>query len=383
MYVNHTNYLLMQKITLFVLFVLAWAVLPAQYEAVLFDYELGYFNNGQPLPAGEMLLFSGEIGEDIQAVEVAVAKPNRSQVLYAGLWQRAAKHGGENFRLPMNYKLQGNQAYDIRLTYYRVLRASERNDLATAILDNLGFYVQQQIRTKNGKATLESSASKLYKGLNQILTEQLSRYRPAQEGLSIELSSMLKTYLQALEKDSLDRSHISLEDVLAREVEQLLDASWWTIADTRSVKDYPTEKIVGSLALNVGYGGVLLSGKPDNFTYAAAPYVGLSFPLSKRASSAAILQHTSLSIGAFIENLAGPDDRTYTGPVFGRPYFAALGYRVFRFIRINAGVVALEEKLTDHANGSQQVNFDLNRIQLQPFVGLSAEISLSAGLGHK
>ncbi len=150
----------------------------------------------------------------------------------------------------------------------------------------------------------------------------------------------------------------------------------------REVQDYPTEKIGSSLALNIGYGGVLLNGEPENFTYGSAPYVGLSIPLSNRAYSNTLLRNTSISVGAFTNNFESSVGNTITGPVFGRPYFVGLGYSIFRFIRLNAGVVALEEKIGDPASG-EQPSFELDRIKIQPFIGLSAEIKFSVGFNNR
>jgi hypothetical protein len=49
-----------------------------------------------------------------------------------------------------------------------------------------------------------------------------------------------------------------------------------------------------------------------------------------------------------------------------------LGYKVFRFIRLNAGAVVLEEK-------SSNDNFvNTERIKIRPFVGISAELNFWA-----
>ena len=58
---------------------------------------------------------------------------------------------------------------------------------------------------------------------------------------------------------------------------------------------------------------------------------------------------------------------TYTGPIFKVPAYAALGYRAFQFIRINAGVTVLE-------------NTAQSSVKVYPFIGISAELNLSLRL---
>jgi hypothetical protein len=54
-----------------------------------------------------------------------------------------------------------------------------------------------------------------------------------------------------------------------------------------------------------------------------------------------------------------------------------LAYSLFRFVRLNAGAVALEQRI------STGTGFDIGSVQVQPFVGISAELNLSISLGQK
>jgi len=350
----------------------------AQYQSAVFDYEMGYFNNGQELPAEDRLIFSGEVGKNIKAVEIQIKKPNSNKILYNGLWQRSENSLSESFQLPINYRLSGKTEYDFSILYYRKLSDNEKYQIEKRLLSQLRFYQEQQIKVSNGKVKLLKSSSKLLDDFNQILEEGLSSYRPADKSLEVTFSSMFESYMDVLERDTLSGNLEKLDDIFKQDVKRLMEHEWWVVESARDVQDYPTENKGGSLALNVGYGGALLSGDPSNFTYGTAPYIGLSLPFSNRAYASAIWRNTSISVGAFTQNMFSLDETVYTGPIFGRPYFIGLGYRVFKFIRINAGVVALEEQISNSGNGNN-VEFDFDRIQLQPFVGLSAEIRFSLG----
>jgi hypothetical protein len=46
--------------------------LKAQYATVNFDLEKNYFNEGQPLPAGKNLMFTGIIPEGVSRIEIDI-----------------------------------------------------------------------------------------------------------------------------------------------------------------------------------------------------------------------------------------------------------------------------------------------------------------------
>ena len=71
----------------------------AQYEAVVFDYEKAYFNNGQPLPAESYIMFSGSIDNNIHWVEVNIYKAKASKPLYQVYWKRTSNDRTESFQL--------------------------------------------------------------------------------------------------------------------------------------------------------------------------------------------------------------------------------------------------------------------------------------------
>ncbi|MCI4667704.1 MAG: hypothetical protein MRZ79_06045 [Bacteroidia bacterium] len=349
----------------------------AQYQSVVFDYELGYFNNGQPLPAESRLLFNGEIADEVCAVSVEIRKPNSSKVLYEALWQEMKEKSADNFQLPVNYPLTGKTDYDFHIIYYRKLRNKEKRQISEDLFKQVQFYREQQIKKHNGKIKLLRPAKKLSRDFNQILYNALFDYRSADESVDVSFSSMFETFLSSLERDTLAGNADQLDDIFERDITRIMEHEWWAVSTLRKVQDYPTENKGGALALNIGYGGALLSTKPNNFTYGTAPYIGLSLPFSSKSFASSFWQNTSVSVGAFTQNFQD-EDREFTGPIFRRPYFVGLGYKVFRFVRLNAGVVALEEQIGNSGAGNS-VSFDLSNIKAQPFIGLSAEIKFSLG----
>ncbi len=382
------------KSTIFIslLLSLCWQWGIAQYDAVVFDYELNYFNNGQPLPAESHMLFSGGVALNIDRVEVGVYRSKSSYqqgALYSASWKRVPGSEVETFKVPFHYKLHGNNDYDIQIAFFRVVTLAEKTALRNRIKDAVGTYIDQNVVIHPHEVLLGRNPHQMGTDLNTIVANSLAPYRATNELTFEVFSDVVKGELRSLDAkqspktlsvdSSFETTMKNRKEALKRQViselEPLLQSELLVKVDLRTVRDYPTERMRTAFALNAGYGGVYLGGKAETFTYAESFYLGLSLPLSSRIFSGNILGNTSLSIGAFLKNFKDDMDQEFSGPLLGRPYYIGAGYSLFRFVRFNAGVTVLEE-LDTSGNGS----IDVGAIMLKPFVGISADIHLSIGL---
>src|SRR5699024_7527997 len=142
------------------------------------------------------------------------------------------------------------------------------------------------------------------------------------------------------------------------EVEPYMSGRIAVLEDVREKTRYPTEETSRSLALNVGYGGVYLSGEWGNIDYDAAPYAGVSFPLGDRSFSS-FWGNTSLSVGVFLQNFKDKEGNKITGPVVGLPYYLGLGYNFLHVMRLQAGVVATSTKEVSNIQNVKTEDFKL------------------------
>lgn len=156
--------------------------------------------------------------------------------------------------------------------------------------------------------------------------------------------------------------------------------TWSKLAISRYVDDYGTEKKQGFFSLSLGYGGVYLSGSWDDFTYDAAPYAGIAFPLSNSTIAPKFLRNSSVVLGAFLDNFEDEDGNEVTGMIVGRPFYAGLDYKLFEFVRFNAGAAFLEK--TETITSGPEAGQTSTQAFIRPFVGLSARIDLSIGFGR-
>lgn len=366
---------------------LATAATFAQYETLILNYEKSCFGENEPLPVRKAFLINGVIQSDIQYVEVTFY-PTRGQdadPIYQNAWKRSLNSKNLNFSIPINFKLREGREYDVHIQYFRSTSQAERQKLAQDLSKTLQAYISQAFEVSTKELDLVNGQRRTFNDLNAIVAHGLAHYRSRTtaggfQGFSdvvrLKLKQMDDLNLKDGAIDGSDRqSRLSFKGkmmnelylALSTELEQVINTDLYILADDVYIDDYPTEKVQNYLPVNVGYGGALLSATADDFNYGAAPYLGLSIPFGKEGGSSPFWSKTSLSLGAFLNNVTDQDGNTYTGPIVKRPVYAALGYRAYRFVRINAGAVALE-------------NTSSNAVQIVPFIGMSAEFNLSIQL---
>lgn len=358
--------------------------LHAQYEVAAYDFAQNYFNNGQALPAESNLLLAGEAPNQVSRIEVSIfkAKANHSRTpLYQAVWLRPEGQLDNGYSLPLNYKLHGNSDYDIVFAYFRPVSVQQREDLRKLLLGTTSRMISQAVFIRDGQIVYQGNEKRLQRDMEDFVKRGLATYRSSEADFFQGFSTATERTLQALfdlaAAKGLGLSMEAVKEQVAAELDQLIGQVRTVRSDQRTVRDYPTEKVAGSLSVNVGYGGVYLDGKIEDLTYGEGAYVGLSLPLGSRTFSGRFLSNTSISVGAFLNNFENENGDVLTGPIFSRPYFVGLGYSLFRFVRLNAGAVALEQR-TRVGSG-----FDTGSVQIKPFIGISAELNLSISLGQK
>ncbi len=370
------------------LFLLIFAIPAiAQFERVEFDYVNAYFNNGQPLPAEQSLLISSEVPSEVALVEMSIFKAGANMdkaPLFMGAWKRTRDEGSSSFRIPVSYKLTGSTEYDFEFVFYRGVTPDEKATLQSDLLGAIDAYLEQNVEISQDKVKLSQSARSIVSDLNSLVNDGLQYYRTL-NGMEFQgFSDLSEQAISQLDKLSIPNSQFEsslerVEQLLETELEQIFNTRMVVRIDERLVMGYETERTRRPIALNVGYGGAILDYNSESFAYDTSPYVGVSFPLANPALSGAFWSNASISVGAFTSNFEDVDGNIVTGPIFGRPYYVGLGYNVFRFIRINAGVTALENLGTSSIGGGS-VSLDVDAISLKPFVGISAEVEIWAGL---
>jgi len=367
---------------LFVLFIFSKPLLDAQYTKVNLDFESSYIGENDPLPAAENLLLSGAIPTYIDRLEVKIYPSKGRQhkeALHTSVWQRPLGNKDAAYSLPIHYKLRPSSQYDIAITFFRSVKAQEREALLQLILRRTKLYLDSQRSPNDQAIRWEQKPKKLLRAMNGLLRTDLKQYRAALTASQEEFSELVRLQLEKMEsikgnRDSLKRSTNPqeafqvLEQLLQAELVRIIPEQIYRAADSRYLEDCPTEDKRGALSINAGYGGTYLSGDlGETFEYDTAPYAGLSFPLGNSNFAPRIFSNTYLGFGLFLDNLDNGEEGALSGPVVGRPIYASLDHRLFQFIYLNAGATLLEKEKAD----------DSSVLLIRPFIGLSAKINLS------
>lgn len=371
----------------------------AQYTIFTFDEELVQFNNHTPLASEKDFLVTGNIPTSVNLVEVSVftanGKDNRSS-LYSNVWRRPNGNNGTQYKVPMNYKLRANKSYDFILQYYTPLTKEAHVSLHKALTENLDTYIDQSFQVGKKKIKFAKKSKQITSDLNEIVERGLSAYRTTNAIYFNGFSDLVADQIANIERANLKKAvHImdttdstdvkssyrnklitNLKKMVRSEVKFILDNEWNGLYKEYYIDNTKTEIRNGYFAVNFGYGAVYLSGDVDNLDYGVGVYAGLSFPLSTSTIAPKFFRNASITTGVFLNNFEDEDRQTITGPIIKRPIYVGLDYRLFQFVRFNAGAAFLEEE----SEQTGQIGGITNRVFVQPFVGLSAKINLSVGL---
>ncbi|NJN77471.1 MAG: hypothetical protein HC803_03380 [Saprospiraceae bacterium] len=367
----------------------------AQYQTLVLNYEKSCFGENEPLPSNKNFVITGVANTNIPYVEVAIYDSKHKEddaPVYETFWKRDLNSQSPKFTVPVNQHLRESKSYDVLVKYYRVATDREADALQTNITNTLDAYIDQSYKLSNSNIDFNKSAKKTIADMNEIVITGMSQYRHRTRFTFKSFSDVVEMKIDQIESQSLksisnanaangddagtrvifrDKLLTELKEMIRTEVGQYLNRELYIMVDDKYIEDYPTEELQNSLPVNIGYGGALLSTDFNDFNYTAGPYLGLSFPFGKEGSQSKFLQRSSLSFGVILDqNLFDQDNVAYTGPIFGVPVYGALGYRAFRFIRVNAGVTVLE-------------NVGTSNIQVHPFIGISAELNLSLSLAKE
>ncbi len=377
----------MKKIQLLLAMLLIASMAQAQYKTLVLNYEKSCFGENEPLPTGKNFIITGVVNSNIAYVSVDIFSKKgieKNDPIYTTFWKRDLNSKSLNFNIPINFKLRESKDYDVLIQYYRQTSEGERGKLYKDINATLDAYVDQAFKISDTELGLVNSKKQTLNDLNKIVVTGLSKYR-TRTMLSFEsFSDVVKLKLKQLEglklskgagKGSDRNTRLSfkskmmneLKTMLHTEIEQYISSDLSIMVDDKYIDDYPTESTQNYLPINLGYGGAMLNTDFQNFNYAAAPYLGLSIPFGKEGGRSAFWSKTSLSVGAFLMNMTDQNNVEYTGPIFKIPVYASLGYRAYRFVRINAGATFLE-------------NTGTGSLEIVPFVGISAEFNVAVKL---
>ena len=375
----------MKKALFSAIFMGIFAIATAQIQTVQFNARQLQFDNGKVLPAEKSFLVTTDVTPSVEFVKMQISNQSfdKNKILFESVWSRKEEDKGTVATLFNNYKLKSNRGYYFRFLYFRKIQEVEREQIDEMLATSMQSYLKSNIQTKGNKYIFLSSPRDIYNSLNRMISEGMVNYEVSQGGDSPKLSGLIESILENLAKEKVNQDSTGMNftnrfEILLQQVENevsiISNYYQYVLKDELTIPDYQTEKLMNTLALNIGYAGIYESGDLSNLEYYSGPYAGVSFPLGNRVYTSDFLSNTSISAGVFLKNFETLEKNKVSGPVIGLPIYVSAGYRFLRFIRLQAGVTVLEE--TDH-------NTDSKSVYLKPFVGISIEFRMWLGIDSK
>lgn len=383
----------------------AIAVLPiclsalAQYQPVVFDAGTNLLGNGQPLPAEKQWSITGPVAANISIVEAVIYEDAALKHLATkGRWERTEFSSDASFNINLDQKLRGNSKYTVVLGFFGPIGRQASDTLSARLTAYLGAYVDQSVDVSSNRTRVTKPVGQVMDELNIIVRRGTDNYR-SRLGMPFPgFSKLVEDKLEKLNDTRLSdakymfkkkededqrnqridmaRQEIgSVKAMLNAELHSYLDQEMMVLRNRTVLTDQATEHTPNTIALNVGYGGIYNSGTTDDLSYGQSPYVGVSFPLGRRAFSSRFWSNSSISLGVFLENTEDDDGFTLSGPLIDRPIYLGYGYRMFRMIRLNAGGTLVQKDIPQY-DGSTS-----SSLGVRPFLGVSIEINLWLGIG--
>lgn len=395
---NNTKSPMTRHLCAYVALFLLSPALTAQYTTVTYEPERNLLNDGRPLPAETRWMLTGPVSDRMGIVELRVyERADQKHLVHTGRWERPERNTEQRFIIPVDKALYGNEEYTLVLEFFEPVPPEVTAAVRAELERYLSAYVDECFEVgrrrarllkpvgevmedmtlimQRGMADYRSRLARPFPGFSQLVEDKLRKVNDT--GLSLARFS-IKSSEAANERDkriTFAREEIAaIKQIVISEVASYMGREWMVLKDRATITDRPTEKVKHIVALNVGYGGIYNSGGLEDLSYSDAPYLGISFPLGRRAMASRFASNSSLSAGVFLTNAKDDMGQEVTGPLVGRPLYAAYGYRIFRLLRLNAGVAVLQ------STADEVTDLDINKVYLDPFIGISLEINFWLGL---
>lgn len=358
----------------------------AQVPTVVFDEKSEQFNGGLPLPAETYFNLQGELDSGVIAVRFSILSDNGNNTLYQQLWKKR-ESGTESFFIPARYKLRPSSEYDFLIEYFRIVTPPEKAELKESLRTLFDNYLQTALQEDRKKLRIfKKNEQQLVDDLNTIAHNALQYYEVNKgtnfDGFS-DLVTMKLESVSDLKKDKdenndnlLTEKRENLLGLLMQELQPFINSDLLIYLYQTYLDNYPVEKGRNTLTLNVGYSYTRLNRDAGNSDFDGGFSAGLAFPLGRRFFSGTFWSNTAVVAGVFFQDFETESGLKISGPVIDMPTYAGLGYSVFRFLRINAGVVFLQDEAVPVGSGIEM----RDDFYVRPFVGISADINLWIGL---
>lgn len=367
----------------------------AQERIVKIDFESGTFVNNPKIPFDQPFGIVGEASKDVEFVKVNILFTDKTFVLHSFHWNRIDANKSENFNIVVPAILRSNTKYDFEVITYKLLTASQKNELLKNVEDRVRFLLANSLYF-DGKNVQVNKPKRVYEQLAELLQVSF-QYHESKNLIALQAPSQL--VLEELKKQNdfkfgrffkkSTRNEVNeiANTLINEKIEHLvalISSEISPYVNSQIVQHYrkvyvrsvETDKEPFSLPVNFGMYAWNKTVNIDNtetqnidFT----PGVGITIPFSSKSKFASrnrVFDSFGLSAGVLLRPISDVNDTKFVTPGVDLPVFVGLGFRMFKVVRFNMGVLTLGEK------GTQ--NF--NNLTFIPTAGLALELNLWMGI---
>ncbi len=361
-------------------------------RVVNYDVLKNILYGGAPLPAEEVFRINGFLPDIAEKVELAIyEKKQRGEPIERHVFNRPFNLAIDQFEFQVS-PLHSDKLYVFQFRYFAAATPEQLRVLQLSLNSNLEAAVKANFQFRKNRIVSQQTSKQLLKTFNQVVLQGLRDFRLANGRVFEGFSTLCEEKIRQIERTNLRIARFNIASrsknqsqkvqyaeklideligLLTSEVSQFLSPNMLIQIEEKTVITR-TEKLPGHIPVNLGYSIVYFGGNFDNFNYSNTPYLGISLPLANKTFNR-YLGDASLSIGLLLQNISN-ENQLYTGPLVGRPLYAALGYKLFNAVRVHAGGAILSE---DHGNGNPV------GLSLRPMAGLSLELNVWVGFGKR
>lgn len=369
--------------------------LNAQERNVKVDFESGSFFNNPKIPFDEPFVIVGETGRDIGFVKVNIFYEGKSFILHSFFWNRMENNISETFNIVVPAILRSNTKYDFEIITYKLLANSQKEELLKNVEDRVRFLLTNNFYF-DGKNVIVNKPKDVYNKLSQLINESFKHHEsknliPIQAPSSLIFEELKKQSdfrfsrffkrTTRLERDEIANTLIAekvehLVSLISSELVPFINSQLVQHDRKANIKSIETDKEPFTLPVNIGMYAWDKTVSIDNTSLHNinfTPGAGVTIPFSNKsrlASRAHIFDSFGISAGVLFKPVMDSNGTKFVTPGINLPIYTGLGFRVFKVVRFNAGVLVLGEK------GNQ----DFNKLSVIPTAGLALELNLWMGV---
>ncbi len=374
---------------------LAFLVSVAQERAVTIDFESGSFVNQPNIPFDKPFGIVGNASKDIEFVKVNILRAGKDKVLHSFVWNRIDGNESENFNIVVPPVLTSNTEYDFEIITYKSLSLAQKSALLKNVEDKVRFFLLNNLYY-DGKNVNVNKPKKVYEQLAQLIQEtfqfqESKNLIPLQAPSSLVLEELKRQsdfkFSQFFKKASRNEKNDIANELISEKTEHLvalISSELMPFINSQMVQHYRKVNVLAvetdhepfSLPVNFGMYGwnkTVNINNTDAQNIEFTPAIGFTIPFSGKsrlASNTRWVDAFGFSARILLKPVEDVNGTEFVTPGVDVPVYAGLGLRFFKIVRLNAGILILDEK------GEQS----FNKLTLIPTVGLALELNLWLGI---